>query len=186
MIWLGSQATWVKELLSTEIHWTSQRLIDRLPTLIMPLTASTRWAAVDLSTEASWTLSGLAHAVVLPARALQMQDAVQVGLELAQRVAHAHKRPEPQLQDVPPVVHSAVALVGGSPRLLSYLWEAIAERSGGRTEWHEGNTARLDPRPSSTYGQCMGDVAQSWLPQRATHAILWICCLLACCCCVPS
>ena len=142
---LGSQATWVKELLSIVIEETTQVTTDLPPTLIIPLTASTRWASVDLSTEASWTLSGLSSAVVLPTRALQMPDRVKVALELAQRVARAHNRPGPQLNDIPPVVHSAVALVGGSPRLLSYLWEAIGERSGNRTDWHQGSTATLDP-----------------------------------------
>ncbi|BDA48428.1 hypothetical protein COCOBI_12-1070 [Coccomyxa sp. Obi] len=76
-------ATWVKELLS-EVICDMSHNSKKPPTLIVPLTATTQWTAVDLGTEERWTVSWRSQAGLLSVRALQTPWWVRTAPELAE------------------------------------------------------------------------------------------------------
>lgn len=136
------QATWVLQLMSHVIHEMSKITSDTPPTFIVPLTASTQYEAVDLNRLRESTLTRASRAVQLNLPILTVQQCQHVIKVLCARVAKANNRMaevSPDSVRLPQAVLDCLALVGGSPRLLSYLLEEIV----GSKDWTLG--ARLTP-----------------------------------------
>ena len=99
---------------------------------MVPLTASTRYESVDLSHLRQFTATGKSLAVQLGLPVLTLADRMCVVTSHCARVADSNGRMAPG--KLPSAVVDCLAMVGGSPLLLSYLMEAIA----GDGHWMDG------------------------------------------------
>ena len=110
----------------------NHRFLGEPPTLVVPLTASTQYEAVDLC-----HLTTPTSAVQLGLPLLTLADRARIVISLCVRVADLNVRPA--LEKLPDAVVDCLAMVGGSPRLLSYLMEAIASNG----YWMRGTKSML-------------------------------------------
>ena len=101
------------------IYEMNHRYLDTPPTLLVPLTASTEHQAVDLGYIITPSLT-----VELGLPVLTLAERMRIVTAQCVRVADSNGRLASE--KLPGAVVDCLALVGGSPRLLSYFMEAIA------------------------------------------------------------
>eukprot|EP00243_Klebsormidium_subtile_P000145 TRINITY_DN10231_c0_g6_i1.p1 TRINITY_DN10231_c0_g6~~TRINITY_DN10231_c0_g6_i1.p1 ORF type:complete len:862 (+),score=122.26 TRINITY_DN10231_c0_g6_i1:277-2586(+) len=102
--------------------------------LIVPVTATTRWDSTSLK----WTVSGRAEAIYIPLRPLSVDERKDLICDLATRVALHHGRPKVTQEDLPDALENdALDIVGGNPRLVTWLLEGIGGYSWSdeRSSW---------------------------------------------------
>ncbi|GAQ91329.1 hypothetical protein KFL_007660030 [Klebsormidium nitens] len=120
----GDNPTWLKWFLS-KITLANNDDTSNL-NLIIPITATTRWDSTSLQ----WTASGQAQATYIPLKPLSLTERKEVICDLATRVAAHNGRPALDHEDLPLALRNdGLDIVGGNPRLVSWLLEGIGGRS---------------------------------------------------------
>ncbi|CAL8471273.1 g10815 [Coccomyxa elongata] len=120
---IDEDATWLLQFMSVIVHYMNHNMLGELTTLVVPLTASTQYEAVDLIHLPQFT-AGQSLAVQLGLPVLSLADRMHIVKSQCVRVAKANGRLA--AEKLPDAVVDCLAMVGGLPRLLSYLMEAIA------------------------------------------------------------
>lgn len=132
------QVTWHLQMMS-EIIADMNALGGTGRTFVLPLTAATQYAAVNISCM-HFTTSGRSLAVQLGLRLLSTAQQEAVVLEIVGRVAKANGRTAPS--ELPAAFKALLEILGGSPRLLTFALEHI-----GGLDWRGGMPASFLPPP---------------------------------------
>lgn len=133
------QVTWLLEFISEIIGEMNKREEGVPPALVLPLTASTHYTTVDMTRLGQFSLTGQSLAVHLVLPVLSITQRISVVQTLAARVAASNERPEPEALSEP--MKDALDVVGGSPRLVSFLMETI-----GGLDWKKGMCYLFHPK----------------------------------------
>lgn len=120
----ASKLNWVLQLLSKAIFESGMIDSSTPPTLLLPVSTSTLYEAVDMTYAKQYTWTGTSLAVQLGLPVLTIEHMERILLTLCSRVATKHGRQPPN--KLPEAVLDCLHMLGGSPRLTTLLAEAIA------------------------------------------------------------